>query len=36
MSIPIHQSAYVYEVLEKFKMGKAYSTRTPMVILALE
>jgi hypothetical protein len=36
MGILVHQSAYVLKVLEKFNMNKAYSTRTPMVIHALE
>jgi hypothetical protein len=36
MSILEHQSAYVQKILEKFNMDKAYSTRTPMIIRALE
>jgi hypothetical protein len=36
MGILVHQSAYVQKVLEKFNMDKAYSSRTPMIIRALE
>jgi hypothetical protein len=34
--ILIHQSTYVQKILEKFNMDKAYLTRTPMVVCALE
>jgi hypothetical protein len=34
--IPVHQSAYVQKILEKFNMDKAYPSKTPMVIRALE
>jgi hypothetical protein len=36
MGILIHQSAYVQKILEKFDMDKAYPSKTPMVIRALE
>jgi hypothetical protein len=35
-SILVHRSAYVQKILEKFNMDKAYLTRTPMVVRALE
>jgi hypothetical protein len=35
-SILVHQSAYAQKVLERFNMDKAYSTRTPIVVRALE
>jgi hypothetical protein len=34
--ILIHQSTYVQKILEKFNMDKAYPSKTPMVIRALE
>jgi hypothetical protein len=34
--ILVHQSAYIQKVLEKFKMDKAYPSKTSMVIRALE
>jgi hypothetical protein len=34
--ILVHQSAYIQKILEKFNMDKAYSSKTPMVIRALE
>jgi hypothetical protein len=36
MCILIHQLAYVQKVLEKFNMDKAYPSKTPMVVRALE
>jgi hypothetical protein len=36
MGTLIHQSVYVQKILKKFNMDKAYSTRTPMVVHALE
>jgi hypothetical protein len=36
MGILVHQSAYVQKVLEKINMDKAYPSKTPMVIRALE
>jgi hypothetical protein len=36
MGTLIHQTVYVQKILEKFNMDKAYSTRTPMVVHALE
>jgi hypothetical protein len=36
MGILVHQSTYVYKVLEKFNMDKAYPTKTPMVVQVLE
>jgi hypothetical protein len=36
MGILIHQSAYVQKVLEKFDMDKAYPSKTPKVVRALE
>jgi hypothetical protein len=36
MCILVHQSTYVQKILEKFNMDKAYSTKTPRVIRALE
>jgi hypothetical protein len=35
-SILVHQSVYIQKILEKFNMDKAYSSKTPMVIRALE
>jgi hypothetical protein len=34
--ILIHLSAYVQKILEKFNMDKAYPSKTPMVVRALE
>jgi hypothetical protein len=34
--ILVHQSVYVQKVLEKFNMDKAYPSKTPMVVRALE
>jgi hypothetical protein len=34
--ILIHQSAYVQKILKKFNINKAYPSKTPMVIRALE
>jgi hypothetical protein len=34
--ILVHQSAYVQKILEKFNMDKVYTSKTPMVIRALE
>jgi hypothetical protein len=36
MGILIYQSTYVHKVLERFNMDNVYSTRTPMVVRALE
>jgi hypothetical protein len=36
MCILVHQSTYVQKILENFNMDKAYSTKTPRVIRALE
>jgi hypothetical protein len=36
MDILAHQSAYVLKILEKFNMDKAYPSKTPMVVRALE
>jgi hypothetical protein len=35
-SILIHQSVYVQKVLKKFNMNKAYPSKTPIVVRALE
>jgi hypothetical protein len=32
----VHQSAYVQKILKKFNMDKAYPSKTPMVVRALE
>jgi hypothetical protein len=34
--ILVHQSAYVQRMLEKFNMDKAYPSKTPMIVRALE
>jgi hypothetical protein len=34
--ILIHQSAYAQKILEKFNMDKTYSSKTPMIVRALE
>jgi hypothetical protein len=34
--ILVHQSTYVQKILEEFNMDKAYLTRTPMIVRALE
>jgi hypothetical protein len=34
--ILVHQSSYVQKILEKFNMDKAYPSKTPMVVRALE
>jgi hypothetical protein len=34
--ILMHQSAYIYKVLEKFNMDKSYPSKTPMVGRSLE
>jgi hypothetical protein len=34
--ILVHQSAYVQKILEKINMDKAYPSKTPMVVRALE
>jgi hypothetical protein len=36
MNILIHQSAYIQKILEKFNMDKIYSSKTLMVVRALE
>ena len=36
IGILVHQSAYVQRILEKFNMDKAYPSKTPMVVRALE
>jgi hypothetical protein len=36
MGILVHQSAYIHKVLKKFNMDKAYPSKTPMVVRALE
>jgi hypothetical protein len=35
-SIPVHQSAYIQKVLEKFSMNKAYLSKIPMIVHAFE
>jgi hypothetical protein len=34
--ILVHQSAYVQKILDRFNMDKAYSSKTPMIVRALE
>jgi hypothetical protein len=34
--ILVHQSTYVQKILKKFNMDKAYSTRTLMIVRAME
>jgi hypothetical protein len=36
IGIIVHQSAYVQKILEKFNMNKVYSSKTPMIVRALE
>jgi hypothetical protein len=36
MGILVHQSTYVQKILDKFNMDKAYPSKTPMVVRALE
>jgi hypothetical protein len=34
--ILVHQSAYIYKILEKFNIDKSYHNKTPMVVCSLE
>jgi hypothetical protein len=34
--ILVHQSAYVQKILDRFNMDKTYSSKTPMIVRALE
>jgi hypothetical protein len=36
MDILVHQSTYVQKILKKFNMDKVYSTRTLMIVRAME